>query len=65
MSRRIAQYVPFIIRRQLDRLSKSDLMEVVWDYALFSVGDSAEDETYNQIRVEDILERLHNIRSSR
>lgn len=51
-------YVPAAPFRVLDCLSKSDLMEVVWDYAATSIGDSAEDPSHNNARVQDILNRL-------
>lgn len=49
-SKRLADFVPAAHRRELDKLSKADLMEIVWDYAVRSVG--AEDDTaaaYNDI----------------
>ena len=63
MSRRPAFYVPpGAIRRFLNTYSKSDLMELVWDYALSSVGNSAEDPEENSARLEDIRERAEVIR---
>ena len=63
MARRIANYVPRDIREQLDRFSKAALMELVWDYALGAVGDSAEDQTENPQRLADIQERAGDIKS--
>ena len=63
MTQRIATYVPIGFRSQLDSFSKSDLMELVWDYALTAVGDSAEDETEHPRRLKDIHQRARAIKS--
>ena len=65
MSRRVASYVPVTVRARLDRLSKSDLMELVWDYALTSVGDSMEDASFNEARILDIQGRSDAVKQAR
>jgi hypothetical protein len=61
INKRPPVYVPVDIWPALDCLSKADLMEAVWDYALFSVGDSAEDATQNPARLVDIFSRIENV----
>ena len=57
LNKRLSAYIPRDAYPVLDTLSKVDLMELVWDFALFSVGDSAEDATHNPARVAEILNR--------
>lgn len=49
LNKRTAKYVPFHARTQLDKLSKADLMELLWDLAMISNGSGEEDPA------EDIL----------
>lgn len=40
--KRHADYVPFAAWMALDKLSKADLMEIAWDFALRSAGMASE-----------------------
>ena len=42
--KRPAYYVPSAFRAQLEKLSKADLMEIAWDYAVRTAGEDAGDD---------------------
>jgi hypothetical protein len=49
--KRIAAYVPAWCRAELHKLSKADLMEIAYDYAMRSVGeDAGEIAAYEELR---------------
>jgi hypothetical protein len=49
--KRDATYVPRWCRAELHKLSKSDLLEIAYDYAIRSVGeDAGEVAAYNDLR---------------
>lgn len=49
--KRDATYVPLWCRAELHKLSKSDLMEIAYDYAIRSVGeDAGEIAAYDNLR---------------
>lgn len=52
--------VPDEVYRALDWLPKYTLMEIVWDFVRFSVGDSGEDESpeTQHTRIDEIVERV-------
>jgi hypothetical protein len=50
-TKRIASYVPKWCRDELHKLSKADLMEIAFDYAMRSVGeDAGEVAAYDELR---------------
>lgn len=49
-NKRVAIRVPMTFRAELDKLSKADLMELVWDFSTRSVGeDRPNAEVYREI----------------
>lgn len=41
--KRVAAYVPSVMRGELDKLTKADLMEVAYDLALMNVGSESDE----------------------
>ncbi len=55
LGKRPATYIPTAYRAQLDRLSKADLMEIAWDFAMRTVGEAVHEDsqgaaTYREVR---------------
>lgn len=42
--KRSAEYVPSVMRAELDKLSKADLMEVAYDLAIMLVGSESDEQ---------------------
>lgn len=50
--KRAAEYVPSQYRRELTKLSKSDLMEIAYQFALRMSGEDNEDMAYSTVATE-------------